>query len=106
MTEVHEITRKEFETFIKTGLVLVDFSAEWCMPCIIMAPILDELAKKFKGKIKFAKIVSIIFLNLQSNPSVWSVQNYLPLKNYTPKNYILTLWPPVANRWQKASISM
>lgn len=36
--------------------VLVDFWAPWCMPCRMMAPILDELAVKMAGKVKIVKV--------------------------------------------------
>ena len=53
---VKELTGSEFNSFIGEGLVLVDFFADWCMPCIMMAPVIEELSKRFKGKIKFGKI--------------------------------------------------
>ena len=54
--KIPELTKSEFESFSKQGLVLVDFFAEWCMPCMMMAPIIDEMSEKFRGKIKFGKV--------------------------------------------------
>jgi len=36
--------------------ILVDFWAEWCMPCRALAPVIEELAEEFKGKVRFAKV--------------------------------------------------
>lgn len=36
--------------------ILVDFWAEWCAPCRALAPVIDELATEFDGKVRFAKL--------------------------------------------------
>jgi len=53
---VTELSDKEFDNFTKEEIVLIDFYADWCMPCLMMAPVIEDIARKFKGKIKFGKV--------------------------------------------------
>ncbi|OGJ16328.1 thioredoxin [Candidatus Pacearchaeota archaeon RBG_13_33_26] len=53
---VSELTAKSFDEFTKKGLVFIDFFAEWCMPCLMMEPVIEETSKKFSKKIKFGKV--------------------------------------------------
>ena len=58
MVNAIEITDNNFENeIIKSGIpAIVDFWAEWCMPCRTMLPVIDEVANEFIGKIKVGKI--------------------------------------------------
>lgn len=61
----------EDEVLKSEGAVIVDFWAEWCGPCKMIAPILDDLAEQYKGKLTVAK------LNIDENqgtPSTYGVR--------------------------------
>lgn len=58
MTNAIELTDVNFDQEVKrsTQPVLVDFFATWCGPCKTQLPIVDELAKEFKGKARIGKL--------------------------------------------------
>jgi thioredoxin 1 len=61
-----KVTDANFESEVKGagGPVVVDFWAEWCGPCKMISPALEEIAKEMQGKVTIAK------LNVDENPSV------------------------------------
>lgn len=63
---VIEVTNQNFEDeVIKSTLpVLVDLWAPWCRPCLMVAPVVDSLAEKYNGRVKFCR------LNVDENPQV------------------------------------
>ncbi|MEY4592983.1 MAG: hypothetical protein RIR18_1878 [Pseudomonadota bacterium] len=55
---IHHVTDDSFEAEVLQAQqpVLVDYWAEWCGPCKMIAPILDDVAKEYAGKLKVVKV--------------------------------------------------
>ena len=61
---VVHLTEATFDNGIAKGLTLVDFWAEWCAPCLALAPLIDQLADEFPEKLTVAKV------EIESNPNI------------------------------------
>ena len=61
--------------------VLVDFWAEWCGPCKMVAPILDELASEYDGKVKIAKVNIDEFQGLATKYGIRAIPTLLVFKD-------------------------
>mgnify|MGYP000026453624 CR=1 FL=1 len=91
-SDVSELNENNFDEFVKDGLVLVDFWADWCMPCIMMAPVIDELSVKMKD-VKFAKVDVSENGNLASKYQVSSIPNFILFENGQPKERFVGAMP-------------
>jgi len=56
MSEVISLNDGNFESYITSGIVLVDFSASWCGPCKVLGPIVDKISTELSGKVKVCKV--------------------------------------------------
>jgi len=61
--------------------VLVDFWAEWCMPCKQIAPVIEELAQEYEGKIKICKVNIEEAKDLAAQYEIMSIPNLVLFKN-------------------------
>lgn len=58
MSNAIEVTDANFESEVEggKGLTIVDFWATWCGPCRMIAPLLDQIAVEYQGKVKITKL--------------------------------------------------
>lgn len=88
----------EEEVLKSEKMVLVDFYADWCGPCRMMSPIIDEIAEELKESVKVGKInvdenqELAIKYDVMSIPTIIIFKNGMPVKTFlgvTDKNEIL-----------------
>lgn len=75
------VTALEFNTITKKDVVLVDFSAEWCGPCKMIAPVLEQLSKEMEGKVKIITVDVDQEQALASQYNVMSIPTLLLFKD-------------------------
>lgn len=63
------------------GVVLVDFYADWCGPCRMLAPVIEELAKEMAGKVTVAKVDTDQSVNVAAHFEVTSIPTLILFKN-------------------------
>ena len=89
------VTDQEFEEQVLNAEtpVLVDFWADWCAPCKMIAPIVEDLANEYDGKVRFAKV------DVDSNPmtatkfGIRSIPTLLVFKNGEPVDMVVGAVP-------------
>lgn len=82
----------EFKQLLKEEkLVLVDFFATWCMPCSMLAPVMEEIAEEYKGKVTVCKIDIDQNESLASEYGIQTIPTVMLFKNSTDIDTIIGL---------------
>lgn len=77
-----KLSQENFEEVInKYDLVLIDGWASWCMPCRMIAPVIDELAQEMKGTVVFAKLNVDDNRDIAGQLGMSSIPNLVLFKN-------------------------
>lgn len=78
---IQQLTDETFDEAIASGVVLVDFFAEWCGPCRMLSPILADLASKLEGQARIAKLDIDAAQRVTTNFQVTSVPTLVLFKD-------------------------
>ena len=95
MSKPTAINDSDFEQKVlkATRPVLVDFWATWCGPCRMVAPIVDELAEEYSGKVDFVKVDVDQNQATAARYNIMSIPTLLVFKNGQPVSHIVGARP-------------
>ncbi|MDO8491958.1 MAG: thioredoxin [Dehalococcoidia bacterium] len=93
MSKPETVDDKNFDSVVISAKtpVLVDFWATWCSPCRMVAPIVDELAEEYTGKVSFAKVNVDENRKLSEKYEIRSIPTLLVFKDGKPVKQIVGL---------------
>lgn len=95
MSQVKEISQEQFDAEVvnETGPVLVDFWAPWCGPCKALAPVLDEVAAMYDGRLKVVKVNVDENSELAARFGIMGIPTLIVFKNGEPVESITGVQP-------------
>jgi thioredoxin len=79
--KIWNLTDKNFQFQVKQGISLIDFWASWCMPCKMMAPVLNDLAEEVNSEVKVCKVNVEQYQVLARKYEVRGIPTMLLLRN-------------------------
>ena len=80
---VQTVEADDFASVTQSGVVLVDFFAQWCRPCRMQSPILEQIAPDFEGKARIIKVDTDKAQNIAVQYGVESIPTLIILKDGT-----------------------
>ncbi|MCH9627587.1 MAG: Thioredoxin [Chlamydiales bacterium] len=78
---IKPLSDDNFEDGISQGVVLVDFYADWCGPCRMLTPVVEELAQEMTGKMTVAKVDTDQSVNVAAKFEVTSIPTLILFKD-------------------------
>ena len=83
----------EFNNEVKDGVVIVDFFADWCGPCKMLAPIFEEVGNEMEGKAKFIKVNVDEARDIADKFRISTIPTMIVLKNEEKKEVSVGFMP-------------
>ena len=94
MKTVEYVQEQEFDSLSTSdGLVVFDFTATWCGPCKMIAPLMDKLAEEYEGRVKVVKVDLDQNQSLAKRLGIRSIPAVMIYKNGTLMETIVGVTP-------------
>lgn len=88
---IKHLNDDNFDQGISQGVVLVDFYADWCGPCRMLTPIMEQLAQELAGKMTVAKVDTDQSVNVAAQYEVRSIPTLILFKDGQVKQRVVGL---------------
>jgi thioredoxin 1 len=88
-----ELDESTFTNETNSGIVAIDFWADWCAPCRMFGPVFQRLSEKYEGKVKFCKVDSGEYAKLAALNGVSALPTVVIMKDGHPVNKLVGVQP-------------